>query len=560
MGKHRPSKYTKQLVIPDPPRKDEYYSYLAKQPYRLFSVILFTLSLGGTYGIWAVFSQSPIFYPFLILLVVLIPWSIYIVVLSLFRPRVTYESHERVKEAGKPWLHHSVDVFIPVCGERLEILKNTFYHASRMQWPGELTVYCLDDGDSEEVKSIAEYFGLKYLVREDRPLHKKSGNMNNGLAYSTGEFIAVFDADFAPAVDFLLETVPYMLYSNIGIVQTAQYFDVKRTQTRNWIQQLSGTIQDMFFCWAQPSRTAADAGMCVGTNVVYRRKALELAGGFPRVDSGGEDVLTGLEFMKQGYRTLYVPINVAKGVCPDTFEASVNQQYRWAGSSMRMFFRPKSEYSRIFWSTPMRLRQRLVFMSGILYYIQSIMVLVIAVVPSVVMVWFFPGRVYIGNYIPIAPAMLGMFALPLIIRGWRPSMLRLILIYSVSHMLSLMDILKGTSAGWVATGASKKSDIIPAKAGWIMRTWIVVFQSLMWWGIIFRLPVYGWSNYWPAIVMSAFQTIIFLPLLLPNYGIVAQPTLMPYLIKRNRFHKEWRKQEVAQRRSNTSKSASRVLS
>ena len=525
--------YQRDALIPSPPRRSEYYKYLGRQPLRVFALVLFVLSVGSVYGIWAVFSKAPLWYPFLVTLAVMIPWSIYIIVLQVYRPRVTWDSHQLVLQAGAYMLKHSVDVFVPVCGEDPAVVRNTIYHVQQMCWPGTFRVYICDDGNSPVIRELARGFGVAYLLRPDRPLHKKSGNLNYALTRSSGEFVVVFDADFAPAPEFLTETLPYMLYENLGIVQTSQYFDVKMMQTRNWIQQLSGSTQDMFFCWAQPARNAADAAMCVGTNVVYRRKALEAANGFPRVEGGGEDVITGLDFYTAGYRTLYVPLNLAKGVCPDTFEAAVNQQYRWALSSVKMFI-GRNGHSESFRRAPLSLRQKFVFWSGALYYSQSVLTLVLAVLPSLVMFWVFPYDVYPGNYLPIAPAMLGMFALPAIIRGWRPTTLRLIIVYSVAHLLAVIDVIANRGGAWVPTGAVNRKNKVPERAGHIVRWWVAVSQAGMWVALLKDIPVYGWANYYPAVACTAFQSVILLPLLFPGYGTLAQFSLLPHLFMRNR--------------------------
>jgi cellulose synthase (UDP-forming) len=525
----------RQPLIPSPPRRGEYYQYLGKAPLKILALGLFTLSLGSIYGIWAVFSRAPIWYVFLATLIIMVPWSVYIIVLQTFRPRVTWESHQMVIQAGGYMLKHSVDVFLPTCGESPAVIRNTLYHILRMRWTGPFNVYVLDDGDSSVIKDLAAGFHVHYLVRNDRPAWLKSGNMNNGLAHSNGEFIAVFDADFAPAPEFLTETVPYMLYSDLGILQTAQYFDVRISETRNWVQQLSGSIQDMFFCWAQPARNSADAAMCVGTNVLYRRTALEATGGFPKVD-GGEDVITGLEMYREGYRTLYVPLALAKGVCPDTFESAINQQYRWGRSSMMMFI-PGNPHNEAFMKAPLTLRQKMVFYSGALYYTQSILALFLGVALSLVMFWDYPYAVRPGNYLPIAPALLGMFALPMIIRGWRPSVLRLIMVYSVAHLLAAVDVVRKTGGHWVPTGAKSKGKV-PVTAGHVLRTWIVVTQGGMWIALFRDVPLYGWANYYPAVLCTLFQTVILLPLLLPGYGTIGQFTLLPHLFQKYRTYRK----------------------
>ncbi len=177
--------------------------------------------------------------------------------------------------------------------------------------------------------------------------------------------------------------------------------------------------------------------------------------------------------------------------------------------------------------------------------------LLVAVLPSLAMLWSFPEHVNPGNYIPIAPSMLGMFALPVIVRGWRPSLLRMIAVYSVAHVLAAIDAWKEnfthkptTPAFWVPSGANSKTARTKL-AGRIVRTWYVVTQSLIWTAIIRDVPVYGWHNYWPAVVLSIFQTIVLFPLILPGYGTVAQATLLPHFA-RGRFRR-WRRDRYYRR-------------
>jgi hypothetical protein len=212
---------------------------------------------------------------------------------------------------------------------------------------------------------------------------------------------------------------------------------------------------------------------------------------------------------------------------------------------MRMFM-GDNEYSRSFKNAKLNLGQKMVFWSGLLYYVQSMLALVVTALPGIVMLWGFPELVGPGNYLPIAPAMLGMFMLPFIIRGWRPSLLRMIMVYSVAHILSFIDTVKETfvrkpphPSYWIPSGAKGKSRRTVI-AGWIIRIWFVLTQGIIWAAIIINIPVYGWVNFWPAVVIGLFQTIVLFPLMLPGYGTIAQTTLLPHLTKR-RFW-QWRKQ------------------
>ena len=52
-------------------------------------------------------------------------------------------------------------------------------------------------------------YDFRYVVRASPGEMKKAGNLTNALDISTGDFIAVIDADFAVRPDFLYETMPY---------------------------------------------------------------------------------------------------------------------------------------------------------------------------------------------------------------------------------------------------------------------------------------------------------------------------------------------------------------
>jgi cellulose synthase/poly-beta-1,6-N-acetylglucosamine synthase-like glycosyltransferase len=496
---------------------------------RLLMIVFLAFSCGSVYGIWTIFYKSWWWRPWLAVLAVMIPWMAYTMVIAVRRPVVTAVTHSAQLAGNRTTA--SIDVFIAYAGEDPVILANTLAHVRRLDWDGHVHIYLLDDSKrpSGTLREMAARHGAFYLRRRNRGEFKKAGNLNYALSQSVSPYIAVFDADFVPVPAFLRETIPYFADRGTGIVQTAQFFDTSRAGTQNWMARLSGIVQGMFFRWQQPGQDSLDSAMCVGTNVVYRRAALEKAGGFARI-SGGEDIITGVELLAAGYRTIYVPLNLAEGLCPSSFPSTINQQYRWALTTFAMTF-PVRGIERVcgtFWHCPMSLRQRLVFMSGLLYYAQSALALVITVMPSLVMLWQFPFEIGPGNYLPILPSMLGMALLPFMLPGWRLEMLRLALVYSVAHLLAIIDAATGQVAPWVPTGTTGKAKT-PRQAAVILRTWIVVTQSLSWIAIARDLPVYGLPAYWPVISLTALQTIIFFPLLLPGYG--TEPLFRRYVAR-----------------------------
>jgi cellulose synthase (UDP-forming) len=121
----------------------------------------------------------------------------------------------------------SVDIFLPICGEDIAILNNTWKYVARLNYSNK-KVYVLDDSATgcPGHKKLAEHFGFSYIERPNKGEMKKAGNLKYAYERTDGEFIAIFDADFAPHPDFLLELLPYTDNPGVGIVQSPQYFEV----------------------------------------------------------------------------------------------------------------------------------------------------------------------------------------------------------------------------------------------------------------------------------------------------------------------------------------------
>ena len=219
-------------MVPAAPGDHEYFSYFKHQWRRSLTVVYAALSAGGLYGLYAVFTKSWVWYPFLVTLAVMVPWTLYTIAVTFRKPVIDIGTHKQtVADPRRP----SVDVFIPTCGESRAIVCNTYENVRALTWAGDLNVYALDDSPDESLRGLAGQYGFTYLRRPDRPKGKKSGGLNNAFRNSSGAYIAVFDADFAPAPSFLEQTVPYFGESDVGIVQTSQYFDVTRKDTVNWM-------------------------------------------------------------------------------------------------------------------------------------------------------------------------------------------------------------------------------------------------------------------------------------------------------------------------------------
>jgi cellulose synthase/poly-beta-1,6-N-acetylglucosamine synthase-like glycosyltransferase len=90
---------------------------------------------------------------------------------------------------------------------------------------------------------------------------------------------------------------------------------------------------------------------------VYRRAALEEVGGTAEIGFS-ENVHTGFDAVDRGWEVRYVPLCLAKGLCPASPRAFFSQQMRWArgnttlGSSAR------------FWTSSLTAVQKVCYLTG----------------------------------------------------------------------------------------------------------------------------------------------------------------------------------------------------
>ncbi len=454
-----------------------------------------------------------------LLLMVIVPPVVVNFWLRIGHPRLTLAEHQAIVSSYRAQ-GETVDVFLPSCGEPLAMLNNTFQYVSKLQWSGSKTVYVLDDSARVSVRDLADRYNFRYVVRPSPGKMKKAGNLLHALGISAGDFIAVIDADFAVRQEFLDETMPYFSDPKIGIVQTAQYFDVT-DRSFPYIQRYAGALQEIFFRFIQPARDRHKAAICAGTNLVYRRAAVVAAGGFAQVPIG-EDVHSGVKLWWAGYETRYLPLCLAKGVAPVDFASLANQQARWCRSSMMLMI------DKHFQGAPFTWKQRAAFWAAFLYYMSSAALLLTGPFPTLTMIWFFPQRIFPHNYLPLLPAMAAtLFVFPLLSRGWQPTIFRVCMINSCCHAYAVWYAIRGRVAEWVPTGASFSSGQVPVMVNRILCTWIVLVQVLLWSGLVLRVHEFGWGPYWVTVLLGAVQIYMLAPLLTPSKGVWKQAQSEP---------------------------------
>ncbi len=340
----------------------------------------------------------------------------------------------------------SVDVFVTVCGEDPAVIANTVERALALEHPGPLKVYVLDDAGSALVEAVCAARGATYLRRPRPGWMKKAGNLQHGLDCSTGDLVLVLDADFAVRADLLAHVVPYFEDEALGILQTPQYFDV---DPANWVEQGAAEQQEIFYRLVQRARDRWGSTICVGTNAVYRRAALDARGGVALIEHS-EDVFTGLKVMDAGYRVGYLPLVLAAGSSPTDVRSLSSQQYRWARGTFALV--GTSLFRRVRLTT----RQRLSYWDGWAYYVSGAMAPVAAVLLPVLSLLEAPGTITLRTAALGLPALvMGLVVSPRWhLRHHGSSSRRVGLLSQVAHLCALVDHVTDRDQEWVPTGGA----------------------------------------------------------------------------------------------------------
>jgi cellulose synthase (UDP-forming) len=262
-----------------------------------------------------------------------------------------------------------VDVLVPVYGEPVEVVEPTIAAACRMRG-ADVRVALLDDGDSPEMERLAARYGVRYLRRE-RHEGAKAGNINHALGLCSAPFVVVLDSDHVPDERFLEATLGHMADESMAFVQTPQYYanhDSGRLAAAAWAQQA------LFFGTIACGKDGLGATFCCGTNVLFRRAALDEVGGFPE-QSLTEDFELSIHLHERGWRSAYVPEVLARGLGPEDMASYVSQQQRWARGCLSAF--PTILRARL----PLRLR--LQYLLSAMYFLSGWTVLVYMSFPVV---------------------------------------------------------------------------------------------------------------------------------------------------------------------------------
>jgi len=263
--------------------------------------------------------------------------------LNSFILALLYLLHRRETESAPPLARSDlppVTVQVPVYNE-LHVVERAIDRVAALDYPRDkLQIQILDDSTDETNRlacaraALHRERGIDIEVLR-RPTRDgfKAGALAWGLSQASGEYVAIFDADFCPRPDFLLQTIPHFLgRPQLGLVQTRWAY---LNANYSLLTQAQALALDGHFVIEQTARCRSGLLMSFnGAGGVWRRDCIEESGGW-QADTLCEDLDLSYRAQLAGWHCLYLPAVEAPAEVPPQIAAFKRQQSRWAQGTIQ---------------------------------------------------------------------------------------------------------------------------------------------------------------------------------------------------------------------------------
>ncbi|MDA3860384.1 MAG: glycosyltransferase [Melioribacteraceae bacterium] len=226
-----------------------------------------------------------------------------------------------------------VTIQLPLFNE-MYVAERLINAVCKLDYPKEsLEIQVLDDSSDETVNIVANIvkqkreqgFLISHVQRKNR-VGFKAGALKEGLAKAKGEFIAIFDADFIPPSNFLINTLSHFYSNNIGMVQTRwEHLNEKHS----FLTRIQAFALNGHFGVEQKIRN--DAGFFInfnGTAGVWRKECIVESGNWGS-DTLTEDLDLSYRAQLKGWEFVFLKDITTPSELPTEISSLKTQQFRW---------------------------------------------------------------------------------------------------------------------------------------------------------------------------------------------------------------------------------------
>lgn len=228
----------------------------------------------------------------------------------------------------KVWKVDVLTTYFP--GEPYDMVLNTLAAIRRINYPH--TAYLCDEANDPYLIEECKKLGVVHVTRDNR-INAKAGNINNALQQAKGEICVILDPDHIPKPTFLESILPHFENDKIGFVQIVQgYYNKYDTLVaRGAAEQTFQFYGPMMMCMNSYGTVNA-----IGANCTFRREALNSIGG--HAPGLAEDMHTAMLLHAKGWKSVYVPEFLAKGLVPADLTSYYKQQLKWSRGTFELLY------------------------------------------------------------------------------------------------------------------------------------------------------------------------------------------------------------------------------
>jgi cellulose synthase (UDP-forming) len=253
-------------------------------------------------------------------------------------------------------------------GEPLAMFERTLAACANIKYPH--TTYLLDDTQDPGFRQLAIRHGAVWFELVGLP-GAKAGKINRALELTDEEFVLVLDPDHLPFPEFLERVMGHFKDPRVGFVQVSQAY---YNQARSFTAAGAADLTYAFYGPGLMGLHGHGASLAIGANCTFRRAALASIGGHGI--GLAEDLVTAIRLHAMGWRSVYVPEIVSRGLVPEDLGSFYKQQLKWSRGVYEVAF---SELPRLF--PTLTWRQRLSYLTIGTYYLCGITTAMFLVFP-----------------------------------------------------------------------------------------------------------------------------------------------------------------------------------
>ncbi len=226
-----------------------------------------------------------------------------------------------------------VTIQLPIYNEYY-VVKRLLKSISSFKYPiDKYEIQVLDDSTDEtsdivkkELIKIREKGIITHHIQRKNRVDFKAGALKEGLKTAKGEYIAIFDADFIPKPDWLINTMSHFSEDNIGLVQTKWDYINRNNSLLTKIQSFALNIH---FYLEHIGRHYRNYFINFnGTAGIWRKKCITSSGNW-NGDSLAEDLNLSYRCQLNDWKFKYVESIKTPSELPITIKDLKTQQFRW---------------------------------------------------------------------------------------------------------------------------------------------------------------------------------------------------------------------------------------